>query len=72
MIRVFREQYGREPVVEAIHAGLECGLFAGKIPGLDAVSFGPDLRDVHSPRERMDIASVARTWTYLLGILAAL
>ncbi len=55
MIRVYREQYGKEPVVEAIHAGLECGFFCDKIPGLDAVSFGPDMRDIHTPRERLNI-----------------
>ena len=65
-------QYGHEPKVEAIHAGLECGLLSGKLPGLDAVSFGPDLKDIHTPRERMSISSVARTWQYLTGVLKAL
>ena len=51
--------------MEAIHAGLECGLFAGKMDGLDAVSIGPDLRDVHSTREKMSISSVQRTWKYM-------
>jgi len=55
-------------VIEAIHAGLECGVFAGKLPGLDCVSFGPDLRDIHTPRERMDVASVQRTWELLKEI----
>ena len=72
MVRVFREKYGREPVVETIHAGLECGLLAGKLPGLDAVSIGPDMADIHSPRERLNIASVERTWRYLLEVLAQL
>ncbi|MDE7218137.1 MAG: aminoacyl-histidine dipeptidase [Oscillospiraceae bacterium] len=72
MLRVWRETAGKEMQVEAIHAGLECGLFAGKIPGLDAVSIGPDLRDVHSTRERMSIASVQRTWDYLRRVLEEL
>lgn len=72
MIRVYREQYGKEPVVEAIHAGLECGFFCHKIPGLDAVSFGPDMKDIHTPRERLSIPSVARTYDYLCHILKEL
>ena len=72
MVLVFEAQYGKTPVVETIHAGLECGLLAEKLPGLDAVSVGPDLADIHSPRERMSIASVQRTWNYLLAVLAEL
>ena len=72
MVETFRDLYGREPKVEAIHAGLECGLFADKLPGLDAVSFGPDLLEIHTVRERMSIASVQRTWNYLCEILKRL
>ncbi len=72
MVRIFRKQYGRDPVVETIHAGLECGLLSEKLPGLDAVSMGPDMLDIHSTRERMSIASVQRTWRYLLEILSEL
>ena len=72
MIRVYREQYGKEPVIEAIHAGLECGIFSDKIPGLDAVSIGPDLAEVHSTRERLSISSTERFWRYLLAVLAQL
>ena len=68
-IDVFREQYGHDPKVEAIHAGVECGLFAGKLPGLDCVSFGPDLTEIHTCRERMHIASVQRVWRYTLEVL---
>ena len=67
---VFTEQYGRAPRVEAIHAGLECGLFAGKLPGLDCISLGPDLSEIHTTRERMHIASVQRTWRLLTETLA--
>ena len=69
MTEVFTQQYGHAPRIEAIHAGLECGLFAGKIPGLDCVSFGPDLTDIHTPRERMSVSSVQRVWAMLLEIL---
>ena len=72
MVRVFEDLYGRKPIVEAIHAGLECGLFSDKLPGLDAVSFGPDMQDIHTTRERLNIASAARTWKYLLAVLEQL
>ena len=72
MVRVFEELYGHKPVVEAIHAGLECGLFSGKLPGLDCVSFGPDMQDIHTTRERLSVASTARTWKYLLAVLKQL
>ena len=72
MVRVFTEQYGHAPKIEAIHAGLECGLFSGKLPGLDCVSFGPDLLEIHTPREKMSIPSVQRTWKLLRGVLEAL
>lgn len=72
MTRVYKRLTGKEMAVEAIHAGLECGLFAGKTEGLDAVSIGPDLRDVHSVREKMSVSSVQRTWTYLLEVLKEL
>ena len=66
---VYRRQYGQEPVIEAIHAGLECGVFAGKLPGLQCISFGPNLLEIHTVREKMDVASVQRTWTMLQEIL---
>lgn len=72
MVEVFREQYGRDPVIQALHAGVECGLFAGKIAGLDCVSFGPDMKDIHTPKESMDVESVKRCWEYLLEILKRL
>lgn len=69
MCALFVEQYGYAPKIEALHAGLECGLFAGKLPGLDCVSFGPDLTDIHTPREKMHIASVQRTWKLVVELL---
>ena len=69
MVAIFRAQYGHEPKVEAIHAGVECGLLAGKLPGLDCVSIGPELLEIHTPRERMGVASVQRTWTLVTELL---
>lgn len=66
---VYTEQYGCAPKIEAIHAGVECGMFAGKLPGLDCVSFGPDLFDIHTFRERMPVSSVQRTWKMVLEVL---
>ncbi len=72
MIRVYTEMYGKEPKVLAIHAGLECGLFSEKLPGLDCISIGPDMHDIHTSRERLEIASTERTWNFLLEVLKAL
>ena len=62
--------YGKKPVLEAIHAGLECGILSGKISGLDCVSIGPDLQNVHTAEESMDIKSVGRVWNFLLEVLS--
>ena len=72
MVEVYREMYHKEPVVEAIHAGVECGLLAHKIPGLDCVSIGPDMKDIHTAKEKLSIPSVERMWEYLLKVLEAL
>ena len=72
MEETYEEMFGKKPVAEAVHAGLECGLFVGKRPDLDCVSFGPDILDIHSFNERMNIESVARTWDYLKEVLAKL
>ena len=69
LVEVFTQQYGHAPKIEAIHAGVECGIFAGKLPGLDCVSFGPDLTEIHTCRERMHIASVQRLWAMVLETL---
>lgn len=70
MIRIFREMYGHEPQVQAIHAGLECGILAGKIPDLDCVSIGPDMQGVHTTEEKLSISSTRRTWDYVLRVIA--
>lgn len=69
MVQVFERMYGKKPVLEAIHAGLECGILAGKIADLDCVSIGPDLENVHTAQERMSIASVERVWAFLVEVL---
>ncbi len=69
-VQIYKKLYdGQEPEVVAIHAGLECGIFAGKKENLDCISFGPNLKDVHTTKETADVASVARVWNYLLEIL---
>lgn len=72
MVTVFEEQYGHKPVVHAIHAGVECGLFSGKMPGLDCVSFGPNILDIHTTSERISISSIQRVWAYVKEILKRL
>lgn len=72
MVETYRALYGKEPVVEAIHAGLECGIFSDRLTGLDAVSFGPQMHDIHTSREKLDIGSVERTWDYLVAVLERL
>lgn len=65
----YRRVFNREPAVKAIHAGLECGLISSVYPGLDMVSFGPTLRDVHSPVEKIEIKTVQMWWDHLLDLL---
>jgi len=69
MVATYQELFGKDPRVEAIHAGLECGLFTEKIPGLDCVSIGPQMHDIHTSRERLEIGSTQRTWEFLLAVL---
>ncbi len=72
MVELYKEMYGKDPVVEGIHAGLECGIFAAKIEDLDAISIGPDMRYVHTAREELSVSSVKRFWEFLTRVLAAL
>ena len=71
-VRVFSELYGRKPKIETIHAGLECGILSAKAPQLQCISIGPDLPDIHTPRERLSVSSAARTWEFLLALLKSL
>ena len=70
ILKKIREE--EEVKVEAIHAGLECGLLSEKLPGLDCVSIGPDMQDIHTSREKLSIASTERTWKFLLEVLKQL
>ena len=68
----FRNLFGYQPRVEALHAGLECGLFLEKMPQLDMISFGPTLKDIHSPSEKAYIPSVKQFWDFLCDLLKRL
>ncbi|MBO5192545.1 MAG: aminoacyl-histidine dipeptidase [Bacteroides sp.] len=70
MVSLYEEMYGEKPKLEAIHAGLECGILAGKIENLDCISFGPDMKDIHTTEETLSIASTKRVWEYLVNLLA--
>jgi dipeptidase D len=65
----YKKLFNVEPKVKAIHAGLECGLFLKKYPGLDMISIGPTMQGVHSPDERLYIPSVGRVWEWLIDLL---
>lgn len=69
MVDVYEEMYGEKPNVVAIHAGLECGLFYKKMEGLDCVSLGPNMKDIHTSEEVLDIASTERVWKYIVKVL---
>ena len=72
MVKIYKEMTGADAQVIAIHAGLECGLLGEKLPGLDCVSIGPEMHDIHTSREKLGIASVERTWNFILEILKRL
>ena len=70
ILAVYKDLFGKEATVDAVHAGIECGLFADSIPDLDCVSIGPEMADVHTPREHLSISSTARTYALLCEVLA--
>ena len=72
MIEVYEKLFDEKPQVVAIHAGLECGLLSEKLPGLDCVSIGPNMRDIHTSREKLEIASTERTWNFVTELLKQL
>ena len=72
MKQVYAKLTGNEPVVNVIHAGLECGLFCQKCPELDAISMGPNMKNVHTPEERVEVASVERVYAFLIALLEQL
>lgn len=69
MTQSFKSIYGYEPQIESMHAGVECGIFTEKLGDIDMVSIGPNLRNIHTYSEYMDVASVKRTWYYILEVL---
>lgn len=72
MLDVYQRMYQKSAKIEAIHAGLECGILSAKLSGLECVSMGPDIRDIHTPQERLSISSTRRVWEYLLEVLKEL
>ncbi len=72
MVHIYKAMFDTEPQVVAIHAGLECGLLSRKLPGLDCISIGPEMHHIHTTREKLNVASVHRTWNYLMEVLKAL
>jgi dipeptidase D len=70
--KVYKDMYGKEPKITAIHAGLECGLLKDILGDIDMISFGPTMLDVHTPEERLSISSTKRTYEYLLQVLKAI
>ena len=70
LIGIYEDMYRRTPEVAVIHAGVECGILAAKIPGLECVSIGPDILDIHTPAERLSISSAKRTYEFILRVLA--
>ena len=72
MVGIYTQMFDKAPQVLAIHAGLECGLLGEKLPGLDCVSIGPEMHNIHTTRERLEIASTERTWKFLLEVLKSL
>jgi dipeptidase D len=67
-VRVYEERFGKEPIVEACHAGLECGIIGSKYDGMDMISFGPTIKNPHSPDEKIDIASIGNTWDFMVAL----
>lgn len=69
-VAVYEEMFDKKPEIQAIHAGLECGILLEKCPDLDVISFGPDMKDIHTPKEMLSISSTQRMWDYLIALLA--
>ena len=68
----FQQLYGKNPNLRGFHAGLECGIFFKKIPGVDIISFGPDIANIHTPKERLSISSASRVYEYLKDVLKSI
>ena len=72
MCETYEKIYGKSPIVNITHAGLECGIFADKIDGIDCVSIGPDNFDIHTPNEHLSISSTIRVYKFIIEILKKL
>ena len=70
MVSVYEKMYGKKPLLQAIHAGLECGILSEKIDDLDCISIGPDMQDIHSASEKLSVKSASNVWEYLKAVLA--
>lgn len=70
-VQCYEEQYGEKPQIVTIHAGLECGIFSEKVPGLECVSIGPNMKDIHTVKERLSISSTERVWKLIKSIISA-
>ncbi|MEG1876211.1 MAG: aminoacyl-histidine dipeptidase [Lachnospiraceae bacterium] len=70
MITVYEKMYGNKPKIEAVHAGVECGLLSDKIEGLDCISIGPDMKNIHTAQEQLCISSAKRVWEYIVQVIA--
>jgi len=70
--KVYKERFGKDPVVEIIHAGLECGIIGSKYPGMDMISFGPTIKNPHSPDEALELNTVGMVWDFMVDLLASL
>ncbi len=66
--RVYQQRFGKQPVVEAIHAGLECGIIGAKYDGMDMISFGPTIKNPHSPDEKIEIESIGKVWDFMVAL----
>ena len=68
-VKLYEKMYNKKPVVEVIHAGLECGIIGDKYPGMDMISLGPDLKYPHSPDEKIHIGAIGKVWDFLVELL---
>jgi dipeptidase D len=67
-LRVYKARFDKEPIVEAIHAGLECGIIGAKYDGMDMISFGPTIKNPHSPDEMIEIDSIGQVWDFMVAL----
>jgi dipeptidase D len=71
-VALYKKMFNKEPIVEVIHAGLECGIIGDKYPGMDMISIGPDLRNPHSPDEMVSISATGKVWDFVVELLKEL